>query len=64
MLRTSPPLIVPMFATVSSSTRPNGMAATASAATRTASMPFSGSTPACALRPVNVTVMSTSVGAQ
>ena len=53
-----------MLATVSSSMRPSGIAAIASAATLTASMPFSGSTPACALRPVKVTVTSTAVGAQ
>ncbi len=64
MLRASPPVNVPMFATVSSSILPSGIAATASAATRTALIPFSGSTPACAARPLIVTVRSTSVGAQ
>ena len=56
MLRASPPVMVPMLATVSSSIRPRGIAAMASAATWTALTPFSGSTPACALRPWKVTV--------
>ena len=46
MFLASPPVMVPMLATVSSSMRPSGMAAMASAATFTALMPFSGSTPA------------------
>ena len=56
MLRASPPTNVPMFATVSSSIRPSCIAATASAATLMALMPFSGSTPACAFLPWKVMV--------
>ena len=63
-LRASPLVMVPMLATVSSSMRPSGIAATASAATRRALIPFSGSTPACAFRPWMAMVRSTSVGAQ
>ena len=56
MLRASPPVNVPMFATVSSSIRPSGIPETASAATCTALMPFSGSTPAWAFLPTKVIV--------
>ncbi len=55
-LRASPPVTVPMLATVSSSILPSGIEAIARAATWTALMPFSGSTPAWALRPRNVIV--------
>ena len=64
MLLASPPVNLPMFATVSSSILPSGIAAIASAATFIALIPFSGSTPACAARPLMVTVRSTAVGAQ
>ena len=63
-MRASPLVIVPMFATVSSSIRPSGMAAIASAATFMALMPFSGSTPACTFFPWTVIVRYTEVGAQ
>ena len=56
--------MVPMLATVSSSIRPKVIAAIASAATWMALTPFSGSTPACALRPRKVTVRYTDVGDQ
>ena len=57
MFRASPPEMVPMLATVSSSIRPNGMAAMASAATLMALIPFSGSTPAWTFLPWTFAVM-------
>ena len=56
MFRASPPVMMPMLATVSSSIRPRVIVEIARAAACTALTPFSGSTPACALRPWKVIV--------
>ena len=55
MLLAVPPLIVPIFAVVSASRRPNFILAIALAAISIAETPFSGSKPACAVIPLIVT---------
>ena len=54
MLRAMPPLIVPTFAVVPSSSRPKRSSASAFAAAAMALRPSSGAIPACAARPRNV----------
>ncbi len=63
MLVPTPPRIIPMFALVSSSSRPSCMAAMALAAAWMALRPVSGSTPACAARPRNVALKVSWLGA-
>ena len=57
-LRMTPPLITPTLAVVSWSRRPRRSAAIARAAAWMALIPFSGSIPAWAARPVTVTSMA------